>query len=392
MKVSGRSVNMPSMPSQNLDPSNAHLKAAGQRLQDARLAQDISVDTVMRELRVTRLQISGIESGNPKSFYNESFFIDLLKRYARLLNFSETAIAKMISPPVIEVVKPPEPDVESSQAAGVTQADPASETSQAPEAPQASVPVSASTEAPTDDSAKETGRAHEAQASAPPDEVGTRTSGSRLVGVLALVVLLGGGVAVGLQMTASTDSASVATAPAPAPAAASVAAPAEPAPAAAAVPPEAPPPPAPVAAAEPVKSEASAVPAAAQTVATPATAAPAAAVKPTDTRSAQTSASDPQKTDEPQTAAKTIVDTPMTLTAKQKSWIWVRDASDQVRQFGVAQGQTVKFDQLPIYIVVHDPTVFEVIIGNKVIPLVRNNDERNVARHTRTDLINFYKQ
>ena len=56
------------------------------------------MDTVMRELRVTRLQIAGIESGNPKSFYNENFFIDLLKRYARLLNFSEPAIVKMISP------------------------------------------------------------------------------------------------------------------------------------------------------------------------------------------------------------------------------------------------------------------------------------------------------
>ncbi|MGA1178958.1 MAG: helix-turn-helix domain-containing protein, partial [Burkholderiaceae bacterium] len=106
------------MPSQNLDPSNAHLKAAGQRLQDARLAQDISVDTVMRELRVTRLQIAGIESGNPKSFYNENFFIDLLKRYARLLNFSESAIAKMVSPPVIEVVTPPEPEVQTAPLAG----------------------------------------------------------------------------------------------------------------------------------------------------------------------------------------------------------------------------------------------------------------------------------
>jgi len=82
----------------------------------------------------------------------------------------------------------------------------------------------------------------------------------------------------------------------------------------------------------------------------------------------------------------------MTLTAKQKSWIWVRDASDQVRQFGVAQGQTVKFDQLPIFIVVHDPSVFEVVIGNKSVSLARNAEDRNVARHTRTDLINFSKQ
>jgi hypothetical protein len=141
------------------------------------------------------------------------------------------------------------------------------------------------------------------------------------------------------------------------------------------------------------------VPAAAQTAATPAKAAPAPvaaptadAGKPAETKPSQTAASEATKTDDEQAATKTIVDTPITLTAKQKSWIWVRDASDQVRQFGVAQGQTVKFDQLPIYIVVHDPTVFEVIIGNKVVPLVRNNEERNVARHTRTDLINFYKQ
>ena len=383
------------MPSQNLDPSNAHLKAAGQRLQDARLAQDISVDTVMRELRVTRLQIAGIESGNPKSFYNESFFIDLLRRYARLLNFSETAIAKMISPPVIEVVKPAEPEAESSQAASLTQQDSVPETSQAPavpEAPSASVPISAPAGVTTDNSAQEINREHEAHSPLVKDETVTPKSGSRLVGVLALLVLLGGGVAVGLQMTQSNESASVATAPAAAPAAAPATPSAEPAPAAA-VPPNASEAPATPA----VDAAQSAAPASAQTAATPVTTAPvAAAVKPAETKpvqtSATTSASEPQKTDEPQTANKTIVDTPMTLTAKQKSWIWVRDASDQVRQFGVAQGQTVKFDQLPIFIVVHDPTVFEVIIGNKVVPLVRNNDERNVARHTRTDLINFYKQ
>ena len=359
---------MPVMPSNHLDPSNAHLKAAGQRLQDARLAQDISVDTVMRELKVTRLQIAGIESGNPKSFYNQSFFIDLLKRYARLLNFSEPAIAKMISPPVIEEV-----------------VSPASESAPAP----APAPEQAAESVPV--------QAQEPVESTPPDEVvlahpdsqaAAPKSSARLVGLMALVVLVGGGVALGLQMTQSIDPTPVATATTATTATAATAA---------------------TAPAIPAASEAPAVsPSAAPVVAAVSTAAeppaPAAPAAPAAASSPKPEAAKSEKPDLPkpspesasgasdQAPAKTIVDTPMTLTAKQKSWIWVRDASDQVRQFGVAQGQTVKFDQLPIFIVVHDPTVFEVIIGNKVVPLVRNNDERNVARHTRTDLINFYKQ
>jgi cytoskeletal protein RodZ len=388
------------MPSQNLDPSNAHLKAAGQRLQDARLAQDISVDTVMRELRVTRLQIAGIESGNPSSFYNQSFFIDLLKRYARLLNFSESAIAKMVSSPVIEVVKSAEPEVRTAPLAG--SADDATQAkSQAIESPaNTSAPIQTSvaeTQADVDqpaiDSIDSIDQAHPTSL----DDKSTQAkSGSRVVGLLALLVLIGGGVAVGLQMTASTDQPAVTTA-------STTVTPAAAPPDGAAVPPTA----SGVsnaASADLVKSESSAVPVSAQTAATPVNAAPAplaapaaAAVRPdaavaSETKPSQAAAPEATKTDDEQAATKTIVDTPMTLTAKQKSWIWVRDASDQVRQFGVAQGQTVKFDQLPIYIVVHDPTVFEVIIGNRVVPLVRNNEERNVARHTRTDLINFYKQ
>lgn len=381
---------MPGMPSQNLDPSNAHLKAAGQRLQDARLAQDISVDTVMRELRVTRLQIAGIESGNPKSFYNENFFIDLLKRYARLLNFSESAIAKMVSPPVIEVVKSAESEVQMAPLAGSAD-DAAPAKSEAVESPgdtSAAVQTPVAEMQADNDLVTATDPVHPT----PLDDRPTQTkSGSRMVGLLALLVLVGGGVAVGLQMTASTDQpavtkASTTVTPAAAP------------PDGAAVPPNASGVPN-AAGADLVKSESSGVPVSAQTAVTPAKAAPApvaapaaGAGKPAETKPSQAEASEATKTDDAQAANKTIVDTPMTLTAKQKSWIWVRDASDQVRQFGVSQGQTVKFDQLPIYIVVHDPTVFEVIIGNKVVPLVRNNEERNVARHTRTDLINFYKQ
>jgi transcriptional regulator with XRE-family HTH domain len=374
------------MPSQNLDPSNAHLKAAGQRLQDARLAQDISVDTVMRELRVTRLQIAGIESGNPKSFYNENFFIDLLKRYARLLNFSEPAIVKMISPPVIEVVTPPEPEVQTARLAGSAE-DAAPAKSEVVDSP---ADTSAPTQTPVAEPQPAIDSTDEAHPTSLDDKSTQAKSGSRVVGLLALLVLVGGGVALGLQMTGSTDQPAVTTA-------STTVTPAAAPPDGAAVPPAASGA-SNAAGVDLVKSESSAVPVSAQTAATPASAAPAAAAvkpdaaKPAETEPAQTSAPDPQKADEEQTSAKTIVDTPMTLTAKQKSWIWVRDASDQVRQFGVAQGQTVKFDQLPIYIVVHDPTVFEVIIGNKVIPLVRNNEERNVARHTRTDLINFYKQ
>ena len=350
---------MPGMPSQHLDPTNAHLKAAGQRLQDARLAQDISVDTVMRELKVTRLQIAGIESGNPKSFYNESFFIDLLKRYARLLNFSETAIAKMVTPPVLEVV---ESASLVTEPAGETAPPAATQTSALPTPGSAQVNDDVGSATPTQAQLRSTVVAADAQDELAADSAAAspRSGSRRWMGLLALGVLVGVGIAVGLQVTDSNQSTTVASAPMAQPA----------------------PPATPQDSAAPVTTSSEPATSEAKPAAEPVTPVPASAP-----------ASPPEKPEpEPeQTASKTIVDTPMVLTAKRKSWIWVRDASDQVRQFGVAEGQTVKFDQLPIYIVVHDPTGFEVVIGNKVIPLVRNNEERNVARHTRTDLINFYK-
>ncbi|MFZ9140863.1 MAG: helix-turn-helix domain-containing protein [Burkholderiaceae bacterium] len=383
------------MPSPYLDPSNAHLKAAGQRLQDARLAQDISVDAVMRELKVTRMQIAGIESGNPKSFYNENFFVDLLKRYARLLNFSEAAIAKMVSPPVVEVVKPAEPLEEPTAASAAMSSEPAASTLEDVQPvmpPQASIQT-----APHDaDGGADDTLATDQDGSALVESETPRTrTVSRLLGVLAVMVLVGVGVAVGLQMTESNTPAPVVSVPTttapPAAPADGGAGPAGPA----------------GLAADAAKPQSSEAPAANATSSAPTAAAPspvpaAAPVKPDvvkpqpakspETKPAQTSAPEPKKTDDGQATAKSIVDTPMTLTAKQKSWIWVRDASDQVRQFGVAQGQTVKFDQLPIFIVVHDPSVFEVVIGNKSVSLARNAEDRNVARHTRTDLINFSKQ
>jgi cytoskeletal protein RodZ len=378
------------MPSPYLDPSNAHLKAAGQRLQDARLAQDISVDAVMRELKVTRMQIAGIESGNPKSFYNEKFFIDLLKRYARLLNFSEAAIAKMVSPPVVEVVEAVKPE-ESAQEPTVTPvvvpSEPAAPTKEdaRPAMPQQ---VSIQPVVHDADGADDTGAIDQDRTTLSESEIPRTKTVARLVGVLALMGLVGVGVAVGLQMTESNAPAPVVSVPTTT---APTAAPAD-GPAGSAGP-----------AADSAKPESSQAPAANPTTSTPAAAAPAAApakpdvvkpeaVKPPETKPAQTPAPEPKKTDDGQASVKSIVDTPMTLTAKQKSWIWVRDASDQVRQFGVAQGQTVKFDQLPIFIVVHDPSVFEVAIGNKSVSLARNAEDRNVARHTRTDLINFSKQ
>ncbi len=384
---------MPDMPSPYLDPSNAHLKAAGQRLQDARLAQDISVDAVMRELKVTRMQIAGIESGNPKSFYNEKFFIDLLKRYARLLNFSEAAIAKMVSPPVVEVVEAVKPE-ESAQEPTVTPvvvpSEPAAPTKEdaRPAMPQQ---VSIQPVVHDADGADDTGAIDQDRTTLSESEIPRTKTVARLVGVLALMGLVGVGVAVGLQMTESNAPAPVVSVPTTtAPTAAPTDGPNGPAGSAGP-------------AADSAKPESSQAPAANPTTSTPAAAAPAAApakpdvvkpeaVKPPETKPAQTPAPEPKKTDDGQASVKSIVDTPMTLTAKQKSWIWVRDASDQVRQFGVAQGQTVKFDQLPIFIVVHDPSVFEVAIGNKSVSLARNAEDRNVARHTRTDLINFSKQ
>jgi len=374
-------------------PPAEQLKAIGQRLQDARLAQNLSVESMTRELRANRIQIAGIEAGDMRSFYNPLFYLDLVERYARMLHFSESAISKMLALPNEPAVETPTvpPSVGAPQQDLSVQGAPAPEPNPPASSPEVATPEVATpgVAPPVEPAVMAASQAAHLQVSTPvsipagipasfPQASSLQTGRQRaLVGRLAVgvgVVAVGLGITIAITVSPTRSPPTPTQAPAPAP----VAAPADPAPQAGSEPTASG-----QAASGPTTASASPV----STTPTPPTSStPSTPPKPAETAPKPSPAAASPSTD---SEKKSPVDTPMTLTAKKRSWLWVRDATDTVRQFGVAEGETVRFDQLPIFIVVHDPTVFEVVIGNKTVNLVRNETERNVARHTRTDLLNF---
>ena len=69
-----------------------------------------------------------------------------------------------------------------------------------------------------------------------------------------------------------------------------------------------------------------------------------------------------------------------------KGWIWVRDFDETVKEFVVQSGQTVRFNDLPIFIVVPFPDQVVVTVNNRPVTLRRNDDEKNHARYSRSML------
>ena len=69
-----------------------------------------------------------------------------------------------------------------------------------------------------------------------------------------------------------------------------------------------------------------------------------------------------------------------------KGWIWVRDFDETVKEFVVQSGQTVRFNDLPIFIVVPFPDQLTVTVNNRPVTLRRNDDEKNHARYSRSML------
>ena len=76
----------------------------------------------------------------------------------------------------------------------------------------------------------------------------------------------------------------------------------------------------------------------------------------------------------------------MAIRFNVKGWIWVRDFDDTVQEFVVQRGQTVRFSDLPIFIVVPLPDQLTVTVNNKPVTLRRNDDEKNHARYSRSML------
>jgi hypothetical protein len=76
----------------------------------------------------------------------------------------------------------------------------------------------------------------------------------------------------------------------------------------------------------------------------------------------------------------------MAIRFNVKGWIWVRDSDESVKEFVVQSGQTVRFNDLPIFIVVPFPDQLTVTVNNKPVTLRRNDDEKNHGRYSRSML------
>ena len=77
------------------DFSQVEIKNVGIELAKAReVLNKTSVDFVL-DLRTTKHHINAIEEGELRIFYGPPFYLDLLRRYALSLNFSESKIKQL---------------------------------------------------------------------------------------------------------------------------------------------------------------------------------------------------------------------------------------------------------------------------------------------------------
>ena len=76
----------------------------------------------------------------------------------------------------------------------------------------------------------------------------------------------------------------------------------------------------------------------------------------------------------------------LVLQFPEKSWIWVRRADDTVSEVGIAAGTTLRFEEMPIYIVLPRPGEIQVTVRGRKAGLQRNDAERDMGRFTRTML------
>jgi hypothetical protein len=85
--------------------------------------------------------------------------------------------------------------------------------------------------------------------------------------------------------------------------------------------------------------------------------------------------------------AEAVPDTDaLVLRFPEKSWIWVRRADDSVSEVVIAAGSTLRFPEMPIYMVLPRPAEIQVTVRGRTARLARNDNERDMGRFTRTML------
>jgi len=357
------------------------VRAMGLILRDARLARDINPRDLETELRTTYRHLLAIEEGQMRLFYSDSFFCDLFTRYAVQLGFSSEQAQDMrlalhgegplvaSEPEEIESELEPEHDSEPKpESSPALESDPAPEQDAKPEL----------SPAPESDPASEQEAKQKVQLEPEP----TRSSdASQSLGSL----WFWGAIAIGLVLAVvilTLEPSPEASNPVVVEKPQVLVKPTVP------EKPSKPPEPAPAA----TSAEATAA-----TLTSP-------AVIPTSSPSTSEAeqqepvlAPPPEPPKERRVSESTLIsalDAPASFTAGSamairfnvKGWVWVREFDDNVREFVVQQGQTVRFNELPIFIVVPFPDQHTVTVNNQSVTLRRNDDEKNHARYSRSML------
>ena len=74
---------------------------------------------------------------------------------------------------------------------------------------------------------------------------------------------------------------------------------------------------------------------------------------------------------------------------RRKTWLWIKFADESVDEFVVQENEKVLIENYPIYVVVGDPDNVFVWIGGERYNLEANDPDRNIARLTRSQLLQF---
>ena len=386
------------------------VRAMGLILRDARLARDINPRDLETELRTTYRHLLAIEEGQMRLFYSDSFFCDLFTRYAVQLGFSSEQAQDMrlalhgegplVASEPVEVESEPEPKPEHQRESEPEpkpehqrdsepkpELSPAAESNPVPESdpvpeqeakPELS-PAAESSPAPEPDPASE----QEAKQKVQPEAEPTRSSdasqslgslwfwGAIAIGLVLAVVIL--------TLEASPEASNPVAVEKPQVSVKPTTVPEKPT-----TPPES----APAA----TSAEASAA-----TLTSPA-ATPTSSPATSEAEQQEPVAAPPPEPPKERRVSESILvsalDAPANFTAgaamairfNVKGWVWVREFDDNVREFVVQPGQTVRFSELPIFVVVPSPDQHTVTVNNQSVTLRRNDDEKNHARYSRSML------
>ena len=84
-----------------------------------------------------------------------------------------------------------------------------------------------------------------------------------------------------------------------------------------------------------------------------------------------------------QDAPKVIFD------VRSTTWLWIKFADESIDEFVVKENEKVLIQKYPIYVVVGDPESVFLWIKGKRYSIEANDPERNIARLTRSQLLQF---